>query len=605
TGAHEVHGDILTRYGQLGGSAWGYPTTDETGTPDKRGRFNHFRNVANGGELSIYWTPETGAREVFGLIRNGWSKLGWERSPLGYPTSGEMATHDGVGRWQTFEGGIYVWHPDTGAHEVHGDILTRYGQLGGSAWGYPITDEGDAKGPGRFNHFRQVPGGGEMSIYWTPGTGAQPVYGLIRQRWAELGWERSHLGYPTGPEVDWPGGGNGSRQQAFQHGRMLYRADRNAAAPDPIDMLHDFGKGSELQGWVSVKMYADGRVENFGHMRATGASSYAFQVHVGLTNGRVGVANAWTDEVAGTFESGSRNADWYEDSHSPVAAAAFWDLQGDARIVAQRSSERSLGALTDVLETGLKFFLGSGAAVVLGPFGASLVVVGTLAGTVLSGGNVQGGLTLLNGTLWMVGPGGTFVALLAAGVAKLMTEERDLREDERALARAVFGDKLDLGRIRVTNAAGSEGDSGEDRPFVFPRFDGKITINMGQWEEDTLGMKVGQRRYVDDPSRRRIARGEKFLHELVHVWQIQHGSDEGLVLSGLAKIFGEDYGYVPGKSFEGYDLEPQAAIVQDWYGENYQSGVDYGVWMNSATATKHPLYGYIRDNIRTGIGSTI
>ncbi|MGH2668943.1 MAG: LGFP repeat-containing protein, partial [bacterium] len=143
TGAHEVHGDILTRYGQLGGSAWGYPTTDETGTPDKRGRFNHFRNVANGGELSIYWTPETGAHELFGYIRRAWMSYKGEGS-LGYPTSGEMATHDGVGRWQTFEGGIYVWHPDTGAHEVHGDILTRYGQLGGSAWGYPITDEGDA-----------------------------------------------------------------------------------------------------------------------------------------------------------------------------------------------------------------------------------------------------------------------------------------------------------------------------------------------------------------------------------------------------------------------------------------------------------------------------
>jgi len=72
-----------------------------------------------------------------------------------------------------------------------------------------------------------------------------------------------------------------------------------------------------------------------------------------------------------------------------------------------------------------------------------------------------------------------------------MTEERGLRDDEIALGQAVFGDKLDLGRIRVTNAAGAEGDNGKDRPFVFPRFDGKTTIKMGEWEEDTLDMGIG------------------------------------------------------------------------------------------------------------------
>ena len=41
-----------------------YPVTDETGTPDGVGRFNHFE----GG--SIYWTPGTGAKEVHGAIRD-------------------------------------------------------------------------------------------------------------------------------------------------------------------------------------------------------------------------------------------------------------------------------------------------------------------------------------------------------------------------------------------------------------------------------------------------------------------------------------------------------------------------------------------------------
>ena len=54
----------------------GYPVTDESGTPDHVGRFNHFE----GG--SIYWTPQTGAHEVHGAIRALWASLGWERSGL-------------------------------------------------------------------------------------------------------------------------------------------------------------------------------------------------------------------------------------------------------------------------------------------------------------------------------------------------------------------------------------------------------------------------------------------------------------------------------------------------------------------------------------------
>lgn len=34
------------------------------------------------------------------------------------------------------------------------------------------------------------------SIYFKPGVGAFEVHGDIQKRWAELGWERSRLGYP-------------------------------------------------------------------------------------------------------------------------------------------------------------------------------------------------------------------------------------------------------------------------------------------------------------------------------------------------------------------------------------------------------------------------
>ena len=111
TGAWEVHGEIQVKWAQLGGERnfLGFPLTDETGTPDGRGRYNHFQ----GG--TIYWTPQTGAHEVHGAIREKWASMGWERSRLRYPTSDERATSDGHGRFSEFEGGAIFWTPEGGS----------------------------------------------------------------------------------------------------------------------------------------------------------------------------------------------------------------------------------------------------------------------------------------------------------------------------------------------------------------------------------------------------------------------------------------------------------------------------------------------------------
>ncbi|WP_020658999.1 nucleoside hydrolase [Amycolatopsis benzoatilytica] len=208
SGAHAVHADILAKYLQLGGpaSALGYPTTDETGTPDGVGRYNHFSRPDG---ASIYWTPNTGAHAIYGAIRAKWASMGWERSVLGYPTTDETGTPDGVGRYNHFTGtggsSIY-FTPDTGAHAIYGDIRAKWASMGWerSVLGYPTTDEtGTPDGVGRYNHFSR-PGG--ASIYWTPNTGAQAIYGAIRAKWASMGWERSVLGYPTTDETGTPDG---------------------------------------------------------------------------------------------------------------------------------------------------------------------------------------------------------------------------------------------------------------------------------------------------------------------------------------------------------------------------------------------------------------
>jgi uncharacterized protein with LGFP repeats len=112
TGAHEVHGGIRVKWSQLGGhrSFLGYPITDETGTPDGRGRFNHFEHG------SIYWTPQTAAHEVHGAIRDLWGKMGFERSQLHYPVTDETGMPGG--RVSRFEGGRIEWTQAGGSKSV-------------------------------------------------------------------------------------------------------------------------------------------------------------------------------------------------------------------------------------------------------------------------------------------------------------------------------------------------------------------------------------------------------------------------------------------------------------------------------------------------------
>jgi uncharacterized protein with LGFP repeats/glucose/arabinose dehydrogenase len=212
-GTFEVHGSIKTLWSQVGWelSPLGYPRTDETTSSDGVARFNHFQ----GG--SIYAHPTVGVHEVHGEIWKRWSGLGLERSALGYPTTNETIPPDRVGRFNHFQAGSVYWHPNTGAYEVRGSIRALWAQLGWerSFLGYPVTNEtGTPDGIGRFNHFQ----GQNGSIYWSPNTGAHELRGAIKARWAALGWEGSYLGYPTSNEYDVAGG----RRSDFQNGYIVW-----------------------------------------------------------------------------------------------------------------------------------------------------------------------------------------------------------------------------------------------------------------------------------------------------------------------------------------------------------------------------------------------
>jgi uncharacterized protein with LGFP repeats len=211
-GVHEVHGAILAAYLGAGGHVtMGAPTSDELVLPDG-GRYATFAN-----NNAVYWKAGIGANAVVGLIADRWVTTGRQAGPHGYPRSSELATPNGRGRYNNFQNGGIYWLPAIGARSVLGAIYSKWGALGyeGGFLAFPRTNEASTPdGRGRFNHFE----GG--SVYWTAQTGAHEVHGAILTRWQQLGWERSYLGYPTSDEFGIAGG----RQVNFEHGYVTWTA---------------------------------------------------------------------------------------------------------------------------------------------------------------------------------------------------------------------------------------------------------------------------------------------------------------------------------------------------------------------------------------------
>ena len=183
---------IDEKYESLGGEAGilGAPTGVEAACADGQGRFRDYEHG------SIYSHPLSGTHEIHGLIHAKWNALGRETSVLGYPKSDERDISGGIaGQYNIFQGGAITWKQGaTEAFETHGAIRSKFGQTGWESGilGFPTTDETKTPdGVGRFNHFERG------SIYWKPTISAHEVHGLIHKYWKNNGWEKNpDLGYP-------------------------------------------------------------------------------------------------------------------------------------------------------------------------------------------------------------------------------------------------------------------------------------------------------------------------------------------------------------------------------------------------------------------------
>lgn len=139
---------------------------------------------------------------------------------IGSCVNNEYDVADGKGKAEDFRGGTAFWSPKTGAYPLFGAILAKYSGLGGaSSWrGFPTTGETKTPdGVGRFVHFENG------SIYWTPQTGAYAIPGDMFKAWGENGYETGDLKYPVA-EANQVGKGY---VQKFQGGFLTRNPDKS------------------------------------------------------------------------------------------------------------------------------------------------------------------------------------------------------------------------------------------------------------------------------------------------------------------------------------------------------------------------------------------
>lgn len=243
---YELSGAILAKYDSISSKDWfGQPTSGMIVNADGVGMCAHFEKA------SIYWHPEVGAAVVLPEAMEAWGRSGYEAGPLGYPVTDAFVVGPIPGVKQLFANGTIYGNED-GVHVVHGPILEKYNEYGGEQGklAFPMSDElGSPDGVGRFNSFQ-----GGM-IYWTPRTDAHPLFGEILDIWSEQGYETSSYGYPTTDPKDL---GLLQLEQNFEQG-VLSGID-NWAAPymfDPTFQVPEDQLGKEITVAFEVDLPSD------------------------------------------------------------------------------------------------------------------------------------------------------------------------------------------------------------------------------------------------------------------------------------------------------------------------------------------------------------
>ena len=210
TGAHEVHGAILTEFANQAGvnGVLKYPTSDTLTTSDKKARYSNFENGR------IYYRGSAGTFTVPKPYFAKHESIGGVHGILGYPDSPSAPRPTRRAATRTTRGGrIYV--QGTRVVEIHGAVFTCHEDVDGvhGPLGYPVADlgpAGDGRGKGQWFE--------KGFIWYSTTTGAHALWGKVNQRFLDNGNVKGYLKYPTSDVQD-VGDGRGT-YATFERGNI-------------------------------------------------------------------------------------------------------------------------------------------------------------------------------------------------------------------------------------------------------------------------------------------------------------------------------------------------------------------------------------------------
>jgi hypothetical protein len=597
-------GYIADKWNRLGGVSsplgdyahtflcWGQPIKCQVGPAQPSvavgpGEVGLRQQFANG---QIYWSPQTGANAVWGPILDKYLALGAADAgaPCGFPLNDRTSTGDPFGFFNDFQGATILWTASTGAHEVHGAIRDKYRALGAgrSVIGYPLSDDRTAPdGIGHYNDFQYG------SIYWSPSLGAFEMPSAIRDRWLGLGGVNSYLGYPTSDlqTVSLPFYG-AVRVNSFQRGKIAWTLDGAIVeVPDSVSFHEQVvtPSGTALGGWVEVTLQSNGAWTFKGHMHDSGFDPYSFRV-VAVVNSAAGipVAAQQSGSVGGTISGGSRDFDWNQTGSDPLLSTA-WDSVRTGTLSVNKSYEDT-GVLGTIEDIGKKFLDSLAADAVISPGVWSLIAIGSevgkISGVHWAPPNGLVGVIVYGATAVIAGAGAFALAIVAAdGI-----HSRQLTAAEQGFADQVFKGTVPYDRVVLTDMVGAGG-----RAFTFPSVDGTILVNLGAAYNDPMNSKSNGSKDI-------FNKGEVFIHELTHAWQIMH---DNFVSGWMCDALGTQavntggvnvYKYGPPTSpWSAFNLEQQASIVDQWFAGARVTG-------QKAMDRNDPYFWYIANRIWVG-----
>ncbi len=488
----------------------------------------------------------------------------------GYPVSDEGfagGATSGTWRVSTFDTAEIYWSAATGANEVYGVIRDHW--RANLFLGFPLSSEAPAAGgKGSFIVF-------QSGVIYQSTAGVFAVQGAILDAWTQMGGASGPFGFPASDEQPWtaaPPQGPG-RISSFQCGQIAWRASDGqivklpqtvTVAPKAVTTPD----GTALGGSVSLTLNSLGEYTFACHMHSSGLASYDFTVRAAFTSSLVAVlVFQHSGHVEGTdattpTHAPNRNDDYSETDVHPLISF-FWPNADFAAGTLWVTKDYSVDGLVGFVQDLSKLFLD--VTVGAASLGIGLVLcVGREIGQIFSNLGEGGALGFIAGMAVFSLTGGFTIGVLVdiAGsvVTNALINSTPINDDLYSKCNVVFQGTLPP----AGDIFITDLNLFSGRAFTVPGADSKIYINLGKYYSDAAHAFPDSYPVVN----------QLMVHELTHAWQIKHHDVtpificDAIVAQADKQVAGHDvYQYGPPSSkWSDFGVEGQGAVVDQWFG---------------------------------------